>query len=52
MAVCVVGAGEADVAGLPTQVSGRALADLIGYERQYDRRTALQAHIDAVRARG
>lgn len=44
--------GEPDVAGLPTRVSGRALADLIGYERQYDLRAGLQAHVDAVRARG
>ncbi len=44
--------GEPDVAGLPTQVSGRALADLLGYERRYDLRAGLQAHIDAVLARG
>lgn len=48
----VTSSGEPDVAGLPTQISGRALADLIGYERQYDLRAGLQAHIDAVRARG
>jgi len=48
----VTSAGEPDVAGLPTQVSGRALADLLGYERQYDLRAGLQAHVDAVRARG
>ena len=44
--------GEPDIAGLPTQVCGRALADLIGYERRYDLRAGLQAHIHAVRARG
>lgn len=46
----VTSSGEADLAGLPTQVSGKALAELIGYDRQYDLRAGLQAHIEAVRA--
>ena len=41
--------GEPDVAGLATQVCGRALAELTGYERRYDLRSGLRAHIDATR---
>lgn len=41
--------GERDVAGLATQVSGRALAELIGYERRYDLAAGLRAHIEATR---
>jgi UDP-glucose 4-epimerase len=48
----VTSSGEPDVAGLPTRVSGRALAELLGYDRQYDLRAGLAAHVDAVRARG
>lgn len=48
----VTSSGELDLAGLPTQVSGKALAELIGYDRQYDLRAGLQAHIDAVCAHG
>ncbi|MGY2065343.1 NAD-dependent epimerase/dehydratase family protein [Blastococcus sp. SYSU DS0619] len=42
--------GERDVAGLATQVSGRALAELIGYERRHDLRSGLRAHIEATRS--
>ena len=41
--------GEPDVAGLATQVCGRALAELTGYERRYDLRSGLRAHIEATR---
>jgi len=46
----VVSDGEPDIAGLATQVSGRALTQLTGYERRYDLRSGLRAHVGAVRA--
>jgi UDP-glucose 4-epimerase len=42
--------GEPDIAGLATQVCGTALAELIGYERRYDLKSGLHAHIGAARA--
>lgn len=48
----VTASGEPDLAGLPSQVSGKALAELIGYERRFGLEQGLQAHVDAVRARG
>ena len=50
--ITVTSSGEPDLAGLPSQVSGRALAELLGYERQYDLRAGVRAHIDEVRTRG
>ena len=44
--------GEPDVAGLVSQVSGQALAALIGYDRRYDLKAGVRAHIEAARARG
>jgi UDP-glucose 4-epimerase len=43
--------GEPDIAGLATQVCGTALAELIGYERRYDLKSGLHAHIGAARCR-
>ena len=40
---------ERDVAGLVSRVSGDALAELIGYERRYDLRAGVRAHIEALR---
>ena len=45
----VTSAGERDVAGLVSRVSGDALAELIGYERRYDLRAGVRAHIEALR---
>jgi UDP-glucose 4-epimerase len=47
----VTSAGEPDVAGLPSRICGRALAQLIGYERRFDLAAGLRAHIDATRSR-
>ncbi|MBP2369017.1 NAD-dependent epimerase/dehydratase family protein [Pseudonocardia parietis] len=44
--------GERDVAGLVSQVSGQALAELIGYDRRYDLKAGVRAHIEAARSRG
>ena len=44
----VTSAGERDVAGLVSRVSGDALAELIGYERRYDLRAGVRAHIEAL----
>jgi UDP-glucose 4-epimerase len=44
--------GEPDVAGLTSQVSGQALAELIGYDRQYDLPTGVRTYIEAARANG
>jgi nucleoside-diphosphate-sugar epimerase len=44
--------GEPDVAGLVSQVSGDALAALIGFERRYDLKAGVRAYIEAARARG
>lgn len=43
--------GRADLAGLPSQVSGAALAQLIGYERRFGPEQGLAAHVAAARAR-
>ncbi|GAA4901694.1 dihydroflavonol-4-reductase/UDP-glucose 4-epimerase [Actinomycetospora succinea] len=48
----VTSAGETDVAGLVSRVSGRALADLIGYERRHDLRSGVRAHIEAIATTG
>lgn len=48
--VKVTSAGERDVAGLVSRVSGRALEELIGYERRYDLRRGVRAHLDALLA--
>lgn len=45
----VTSAGEPDVAGLISRVSGHALAELIDYERRYDLLTGVRAHIEALR---
>jgi UDP-glucose 4-epimerase len=45
----VTSAGERDVAGLASRICGRALAELIGYERRYDLEAGLRAHVEAVR---
>lgn len=47
----VTASGEPDVAGLTSQVSGQALAELLGYPRRYDLKAGVRAHIDALRAR-
>jgi hypothetical protein len=47
----VTSAGERDVAGLASRICGRALAELIGYERRHDLESGLRAHVDAVRSR-
>ncbi len=49
--VQVTADGEPDVAGLASQVSGEALATLIGYARRYDLESGVRAHIEAARAR-
>jgi nucleoside-diphosphate-sugar epimerase len=47
----VVSDGEPDVAGLASWICGRALVDLIGYERRYDLETGVRAHVEYARRR-
>ncbi|MGY1883915.1 NAD-dependent epimerase/dehydratase family protein [Blastococcus sp. SYSU DS0753] len=42
--------GSPDIAGLATQVSGRALAELIGYERRFGLSSGLRAYIEVARS--
>jgi UDP-glucose 4-epimerase len=44
----VTSAGDPDVAGLISRVSGQALAELIDYERRYDLPRGVRAHIEAL----
>jgi UDP-glucose 4-epimerase len=47
----VVSDGEPDVAGLASQICGRALAELIDYERRNDLEAGVRAHVEFARRR-